>query len=81
MTEISSLDWNWQRKVKQILDDTRHEPISRISERICERGHVFICLSKASWLRLAGLVPPSSAVSQCEGNTEARFGACLSFVS
>ena len=43
MTEISSQDRNLQRTVKQILDDTMHGPISRISERICEqRGGLFL---------------------------------------
>ena len=35
-TKISDLDEGWQRTVEQFLDDTRHEPISRISASIRE---------------------------------------------
>ena len=31
---------DWQRTLKQILDATRHEFPSRISERICAQGVV-----------------------------------------
>ena len=41
VTETSSQDWNLQRTVKQILDDTIHEPSSRTSERISEQSEVF----------------------------------------
>ena len=36
VTEISSQVQSWQRTVEQILDDTRHEPMSRISEMVRE---------------------------------------------
>ena len=35
LREISSQNQTLQRTVKQILNDTVHEPVSRISERIC----------------------------------------------
>ena len=43
VAETSSPDRNLQRTVEQILDDTRREPTSRISERICEqRGVMYL---------------------------------------
>ena len=36
VTKISDLDQGWQRTVKHFLDDTRHEPISRISASVRE---------------------------------------------
>ena len=45
VTKISDPDQSWQRSVEQFLDDTRHEPISRISAsiRILRR---ILCLSE-----------------------------------
>ena len=34
-------DQSWQRTLKQFLHDMRHEPVSRISERIRELKWVF----------------------------------------
>ena len=45
-TMISSQDQSWQRTVEQILDDARHEPGSRISERLREQKGVLYLLEK-----------------------------------
>ena len=36
LTKISNQDQSWQRTLEQSLNVTRHEPFSRISERIRE---------------------------------------------
>ena len=45
-TEISSQVQSWQITVEQIHDDTRHEPFSRISNRIREPKRFLNLLEK-----------------------------------
>ena len=43
VTKILSQDQKLQRTAEQLLDDTRREPMSRISERLCEqRGVMYL---------------------------------------